>query len=191
MTLSLPLFAALVLFSQDIAAVFGPGFTKSAPIISIVLIGHVVNVCAGSTGIMLSMTGKPFYNLFNSGLLCGINVLLTLLLVPRYGLSGAASAYSLSIILIQLLQLGEVWHLYRLQPYRWDSMKPVICCAGAAAVAFAVQGILPVPHHPLSALLLALFFAGTYAALLLLSGLSPEDRLVLNRIRCKMSNILA
>lgn len=184
MTASLPLFVLIVFFSEQIASFFGSGFKSSAPIMVIVLIGQMVNICTGSTGIILSMTGKAHYNLFNSASLCILNIVLTLLLVPRFGLMGAASAYSVSIVTIQLLQIAEVWRLYRMHPYRLDTFKPVICGLLAASVIYLLkQAVSPSPL--VSIPVLSSVFLACYGALLLIAGLSSDDRVILERVRYK------
>lgn len=183
--MSLPLFALTVSFSEDIASVFGRGFEGSARIMVIVLTGQLFNVCTGSTGIMLSMTGKAFCNLYNSIGLFVLNVVMTLLLVPRFGVVGAASAYAISMALIQVLQIAEVWHFYRMHPYRFDNLKPVASCLISAVLmsylknVFAPVAIWEIP-------IIGAAFLCCYAFFLLLSGLSSDDRLVLEKVRYKL-----
>ena len=185
-TISFPIFALIVFFSKEIVAIFGPGFTASAPIMIILVIGQTFNVGSGSTGIMLSMTGKTLYNLFNSGILCFLNIVLTLVLVSRFGTIGVACAYTISIILIQLLQMGEVWYLYKLHPYRFEHVKPVLSCLGSLAVIHFLRDSLPIANHMMLTVALTVIFLCSYGIFLMLAGVSQDDRMILEKIRHKI-----
>jgi len=185
-TISLPIFALVVFFSKEILTIFGSGFGEAAQIMIIVLIGQIFNVSSGSTGIMLSMTGKTLYNLVNSGALCLVNLVLTLLLVSRFGTIGVACAYSLSIILIQLLQMGEVWYLYRLHPYSLGHVKPILSCICSIIIIYLIKGPLPIAHGLISALTIVVVFLCSYGIFLMLAGLSSDDRMILEKIRHKI-----
>ncbi|MBU4288004.1 MAG: flippase [Proteobacteria bacterium] len=189
-TLSLPLFSLMLLFSKEIVSIFGQGFTESASIIVILLIGQIVNVGTGSTGFMLSMTGKPFYNLFNSGILCALNIILTLLLISRFGIVGAAWANSISIILVQLLQIVEVWYLYKIHPYRLEHLKPLFSCLLAFLIVYFLQDYI-ITANILRLFILTSTFLFSYGIFLALGGLSQEDRMVFEKLRNKLYGKIA
>ena len=190
-TITLPLFALIIFFSQHIVKIFGPDFSESATIMVILLIGHMVNVGTGSSAFMLSMTGKTLYNLFNAGTVCFLNIILSLLLVFQYGIIGIACAYSISLVLIQLLQMGEVWYLYRIHPYRFEHIKPVLSCVFSFVIIYFLEGCLTMQNHVISAILLIFVFLCSYGVFLMLAGLSPDDRMVLEKLRRNISKRMA
>ncbi len=185
-TITLPVFILIVLFSEEIVSIFGPGFAESAQIMIIVLIAQMFNVSSGSTGILLSMTGKTLYNLFNSGTLCVLNIVLTLLLISRFGIIGVAWAYAISIIIIQLLQMGEVWCLYKMHPYSFEHLKPVLSCLVAFLIIRFFENSLFMGHGPISSLVLVIIFVVSYGIFLMLAGVSQDDRMILQKIRHKI-----
>lgn len=187
-TITLPLFSLMVFFSREIASVFGSGFAQSAQIIIILLIAQMVNAASGSTGFMLSMTGKSLYNLFNSAALCAVNIVLALLLVTPFGVVGVACAYSVSIVLIQLLQMGEVWCLYKIHPYRLDHLKPVLSCLFSFVVIHFLRSSVTVSNHILSIMTMVPLFLFSYVSVLVLAGFSSDERMILEKIRHKISS---
>ena len=185
-TITLPIFVLIIFFSKEIVTVFGPGFAESAQIMIILLIGQMFNVSSGSTGIMLSMTGKTLYNLFNSGSLCVLNIVLTSLLISRFDIIGVAYAYTTSIILIQLLQMGQVWYLYKIQPYSLGHLKPALSCLAAFLIIRFFENSLCMVHGLISALVLVVIFVVSYGIFLMLAGVSQDDRMILEKIRHKI-----
>ncbi|MFX0195061.1 MAG: flippase [Candidatus Hodarchaeota archaeon] len=186
-SITLPVFTLIVFFSKEIVSVFGSGFAQSAEIITVLLIGQMANAATGSSALMLSMTGKPLYNLFNSVVLFVLSIVLTIFMIDRFGPIGAAYAYSSSIILVQLIQMGEVWHLYRIHPYTMEHIKPVLSCLFSFLIIRFVENSFPIASPLISIMVLVLIFLCSYGIFLLFAGLSPGDRMVLGKL---LQNIL-
>jgi O-antigen/teichoic acid export membrane protein len=95
---SIPLFIFLFIFANNIALFFNPEFTDTALALRILLVGQLINVCSGSVGFLLNMSGheKIFRNivLVNTVLI----IVLNLILVPFYGIIGGALSSAITII---------------------------------------------------------------------------------------------
>lgn len=90
-----PIFFGLFFFSEEILYLFGKGFVDGTILpLQILLIGQFIHVLFGPTGNILLMCGYEKY-LFYSALI-GVALLLglNLLLVPDYGILGAAIAHA-------------------------------------------------------------------------------------------------
>ena len=183
---TLPMFALMILFSKELLSIFGSGYADSAEVMRILLIGQMVNVGTGSTGFILSMTGKSLFNLVNSGMLCFLNIGLTAVLVVRYGVLGAAWAYTVSIILIQLLQIVEVWYLYKMHPYRYDHLKSILSCFASLAIIYYLKNIINFPNILISTTILSTLFLMGYIMLVVLAGFSPEERMLFEKVQAKV-----
>jgi len=183
---SLPIFMLFTFFSKEILSIFGSGFVAGSLAMMILCAGQMVNTATGSVGFVLMMTGRPFADLLNSGLLCVTNILLNIYLIPRYGIVGAACASAFSITAIQLLRLAEVWCFLRMHPYRWDFFKPLF------SGLFAVSIVTMLSHSVMSTAqifglpILVTLFLLSYVGFLWLLKLSPDDHLVLNCLRRKL-----
>ena len=77
-------------------------------------------------GLMLTMTGHQKIELANSITFGGLNIFLNILLVQIYGILGVAIATGLSLSLINLARLLEVYYLFYLHPYKvFRVLQPV------------------------------------------------------------------
>lgn len=90
--LTLPSFLIFMFLGKDILSFFGPEYSKAYYALAILSLGQLINVGCGSVGYILSMTGneKLVAMCMWAGAL--VNVILNLLLIPAYGLEGAAVA---------------------------------------------------------------------------------------------------
>ena len=83
------------------------------------MLGQFVNIMCGSVGYFLTMTGeqKAFnYIIFMGG---GVNILLNLLLIPKYGIDGAAAASFVSTCLWNIAALKYIKNKYNLYIGYW------------------------------------------------------------------------
>ena len=177
-SITLPICVLMIHYADVIASIFGAGFELSAQVMSIILVGQMVNAASGSSALMLSMTGRPMFMLLNSAVVFILNIGLTLFLLVHIGITGAAYAYSIAVITIQCLQLIEVWYLYKFHPYCLENIKAIIACAVSFAVLSYTMGLeLPDSKnfHPMLSMLI---FGSCYILCLLLAGFSKEDRMI-------------
>jgi O-antigen/teichoic acid export membrane protein len=117
LTLNLPLFLIVLLFSGSILSVFGEDFVGGAVALTVLAWGNLANAATGICGAVLDMTGKTPLKLFNSIILTALTLGLNFLLIPRWGLMGAATAALVARVTVNLLRLAEVFFLYRMLPY--------------------------------------------------------------------------
>ncbi len=102
---TLPFFIIVFFASDLVMSLFGDEFAGNALILQIFLFGQFVNLASGSVGVLLAMTGNEKAmrnNLLITMLIC---VASNLVLVPAYGLVGAAISFSLTMALQNVLLL--------------------------------------------------------------------------------------
>lgn len=109
----------LVLFGRPILRLFGDQFVPGYPVLLVLLVGVAVNAACGSVGLLLQMTNHQRDVLIIAFAGLCLNVLLSLLLIPRYGILGTAIANSAAMVLWNISMLLVV--RYRLG---------VWCCVG-------------------------------------------------------------
>lgn len=103
-------------------------------------------------------------------------VTLSLLLIPPFGLLGAAVANAVGTAINNALPLWQVWRDLGLHPYRWDYWKPISAGIASALIAKFVLVGAAIDPGPRSAFVAAIIIGISYLGLLMLLGLSPEDR---------------
>lgn len=96
--IAIPTFVTLYFFGKSILGLFGDEFTIGYKSMIILSICGVINVIAGSVGLLMSMTGYQIQSayIFLSGSI--INIILNIILIPRFGIEGAAIATGISMV---------------------------------------------------------------------------------------------
>jgi O-antigen/teichoic acid export membrane protein len=102
---ALPIMAVIFLFPSFILGIFGEEFKTGFYALIILTVGQFINAISGSVVSILQMTGKEkvFQNIMVIATL--LNVVLNAVLIPRYGIIGAALANMLSMSLWNLSSL--------------------------------------------------------------------------------------
>ena len=114
---SWPLFLSLAVFGSALLGVFGSGFDQGATALAILSMAMLVNLGTGNVTVVLLMGGKSSWNLLNTAVALVLNVGLNLVLIPRFGMEGAAIAWAVSIIVDNLMALTEVWLFLGMRPF--------------------------------------------------------------------------
>ena len=104
---TLPLVAFLILGGHWCLSLFGPGFTQGQSALTILSLGQLVNAATGAVAVLLTMSGHEKFTAISIGASAIVNVVLNALLIPPWGVVGAATATSTSIVLMNILM--AVW----------------------------------------------------------------------------------
>jgi len=112
MLVSLPVFLVTVLAPKFVLGFFGSGFTSVAPVVVVLCIGKFFSACCGPVGSLLNMTGQqaPMGRIMVVSAV--MNAGLNLLLIPQYGLIGAAVATTVSTIAWNVAATLRVYRTY-------------------------------------------------------------------------------
>lgn len=188
LTLSLPIFALIFFFPDNILSLFGPAFVEGDKALLILMAGQMINVATGSSGLILMMTGKVFVNLINSGIFCVLNIIMNIILIPKYGMIGAAWSSTIAISAIQVCRLVEVWFILKIQPYSRDIMKPVLSSVLASWIFLLVYYLDPGINreHIGFISILCLLYLASYVLFLWFFKFSPEDYIVLRNLKKRL-----
>jgi O-antigen/teichoic acid export membrane protein len=127
---SLPVAGLLWLLGKPILEFIGPNFTIGYHALLILLAANVVHNVFGPVGVLLNMAGHEWTTVRVFAVSVALNAVLNLLLIPRYGLAGAAMGTGVALLLIQVLLTREAWRKLHLpapafqflrQRLRWQS----------------------------------------------------------------------
>jgi len=107
--LTFPAILVVLLCANFILGLFGNDYTSAKSALIVLLIGQAVNALCGSVGVYMNMTGKQV--VFQRILITAfaINVTLNLILIPKYGMLGAAIATSISTIFWNILTTAYIY----------------------------------------------------------------------------------
>jgi O-antigen/teichoic acid export membrane protein len=101
--LSLPLLFILIIFSTELMSIFGSEFKVAGGVLIVLTIGQFVAVVTAATGQALMVTGHECLARNSSLISALLFLILNLVLIPKYGIMGAAIATTLGLIARSIL----------------------------------------------------------------------------------------
>jgi O-antigen/teichoic acid export membrane protein len=145
---SWPLYLSLAAFAPLVLHMFGPAFVAGEAALTIVALAMLVDMGTGNVQLVLLMGGKSSWNLLNMGASLSVNVVLNLVLVPRYGISGAAIAWAASICVDNLASAVEVRFLLGVRTFSSRYLPPLLAAVGCYGVLGALLRLRFGPSLP-------------------------------------------
>jgi O-antigen/teichoic acid export membrane protein len=173
---SIPFFAALVIVPAPLLGLFGSTYREGATALAILAVGQLLNTAAGPLGQIINMTGRQYLSATNNALIAALNFGAAWVLIPRYGMTGAAASTASALTLVNLIKLAEVRILFRLHPFREDSVRPLLAAAIAAAITVPLSMFMDGPSPLVEVLAVGPLLFASYAAAIWALGVSDEDR---------------
>ncbi|TYZ10539.1 oligosaccharide flippase family protein [Hymenobacter lutimineralis] len=157
-----------------------PALQAGTTAVLVLLAARLFDGITGLNGLILVTSPRYRYDLLFNVSLALVTVGLNAVLIPRLGLTGAAVAFLLAIVSINLARTWFVWHSYRMQPF--TVRIPLILLS--AAVAGGAAWLMPAFNSALATMLLrSTVLTIVYAALILLTKSAPEATALLQKFR--------
>jgi O-antigen/teichoic acid export membrane protein len=115
--ISSPILLILFFFPDFLLSMFGDNYTLAKNAFLVLLIAQFFNSITGPSALYLNMTGRQ--KILNSILLISllINVILNVILIPKFGMVGAASATTISFVISKLIASAVVLYLDNVKTY--------------------------------------------------------------------------
>jgi O-antigen/teichoic acid export membrane protein len=170
--LSLPAFIVLIVFPRDLLALFGHAFVAGAAVTVVLAAGKFVDAATGPCAVLLNMSGRPRYNMLANLAALVLNVVLNLVLIPPFGIVGAATAWAVSLVLVNAVRVWYVRRILGTLPFDTGTRRGLVAAAGALAVVLA-------PAHDVLRLAAGV---AVYVGLVLALGLTADDRATLTGV---------
>lgn len=182
-TFNLPVFLVTVMFSESILQLLGQEFAVGAAGLIVLAIGNMFDASTGGCGTMINYTGFSRVTFYNSMVYLISSIILDLLLIPTWGLIGAAWAGALTLIIVNTMRLVEVYVLInRILPFNISFLKPLAAAMLAGGVTYWLRQVVLVEEPIIQLFVLAPVMCALYVLVIIKLKLSHEDRLVVDRI---------
>ncbi|MEQ1912124.1 MAG: oligosaccharide flippase family protein [Vicinamibacterales bacterium] len=174
----LPLVGVLALSGGTVMSLYGPGFRSGALWLALLGVAHGTNAFAGLVETMLMME-RPSLNLLNAGVTVAVQAIAGVMLIPTWGVTGAAMAMCLGFAVQGVLRFVEVKHVFG-WTWPWQSLvRPLVAgtlaIGPAAALRVFVSGWWV---EPTAGLLSVALYVLAWMGL----GADPDDREVYRRL---------
>ena len=148
MALAWPLYLTMIVLAPSLLSFFGPAYQQADTVLVILGASMLVATLVGPVDMVLLMAGKSSWNLLNTIAAIVANVTLNLILIPRYGMTGAAVAWSASILVEQPLAAGAGLAADRPAPVRPRDRSRSRRAPSSVSAASGRCRPAPRPRHP-------------------------------------------
>ncbi len=187
LTANLPVFIVSVLYPAAIMNLFGKSFEAGAAALTIVVFGELASAATGTCGTLIDMSGLNLVKSVNKIFEVGLTLVVNVWMISQWGLMGAAVAYLVSRVSVQLLRVIEVRVILGFQPYNVRILKPIAAAIVAFGVGRGMDLLIPANAGLGQFLLDAFVVAAAYVGVLTLLGISDEDRFVIRHLTSRLS----
>ena len=130
-----PIYLICAIFAPFLLTIFGKQYSSGSDVVVILCLGMLLATACGPVDTVLLMGGRSVWSMVNTGLALAINVVVDLILIPPYGITGAAIGWAISIAVNNLLPLYQVHRFLGIHPFGAGSIR------GAAIAGVVVGGI--------------------------------------------------
>lgn len=189
--LTLPLAVVVLIFSRVFMRVFGHDFEVGWVILVIGALAQLVNCAVGSVGYLLLMSGNEKRLVRIQMVMAVVTVSSCLVLVPRWGMAGAAVAAALGNAGTNAWCLLEVKKLLGVFPYNrgyWRLLVPGVATI-VAAVGLRIA-LRPVRPDILTVVVATAAVYTVFLGTVLITGLEADDRLIAAAIWSRVRSFL-
>jgi O-antigen/teichoic acid export membrane protein len=144
MLLTWPLYLLAMIYGPEVVTIFGPSYRAGGKVMLILAAAMLLATACGQVDMVLIATGRSSWSLANGLLAVGVNVGLDLLLIPRYGITGAAIGWAAAIAATNLIPLAQLAVAARVHPFGRGTLAacalPVLT---VGAIPLVVRAVAP------------------------------------------------
>ena len=189
--LTLPLAIVVIVFARPLMGMFGEEFSSGWVVLVIGTLGQLVNCASGSVGYMLLMSGNQNRLVKIQSVMTAVIITLNILMIPRWGILGAAIAAASTNAISNLWYLREVKKALGISPYNRGYLRLVAPAALVVCTALALRSALPVVQAAWVTIGIAILLCyGALMAGALFTGLSADDRLIVEAVWLRLRSFL-
>ena len=110
---AIPVAMVIILFPELLLNLFGAEYTTGEVLLPVLAIGQLVNALCGPVMYILNMTGKEQVSQKIMIWMSLVNIVLNLVLIPKFGILGAAIATSISMVIWNVIAAVLVYRYYK------------------------------------------------------------------------------
>jgi len=165
------LFCGVIASLYNLMDILPKEYSGGAMVIVIIGLANMFDMVTGINGAIILNSKHYRFDLYSTVLLIIITVILNYLLIPIYGIVGAAIGTGTAIIIYNTLKLFYVWLRFSMQPFQWKMLLIVFIGILSLIIAY----IIPHPaNNYLDILLRSVVVTLTYVLPLWAMNISEE-----------------
>ncbi|MDX1636840.1 MAG: oligosaccharide flippase family protein [Balneolaceae bacterium] len=154
----------------------------------IIIIGFakLIDMGAGLNGQIILNSEHYRFDLYTMILLVLLTAAANYLLIPLFGITGAAIATALSIFFYNLVKYLFVWITFSMQPLRRNALGILLIASGCLLISFQIPFILNVV---VDIAVRSLLITSVFLGLILMFDLSEDVKLVIRRLLVQIKSL--
>lgn len=176
--MTFPAFLIMTLYAEELLTLlFGSEYATAGLALSIVAFGTMFSSALGKIGDILKSAGKTKIIFYNTTINMVLNIGLNILLIPIYGIVGAAIATAGSTVIMNIILALEAWKYEKVQPLSKNMLKTIFSGLTAITITYILfKQVFPIT--PLWAMIPAgITFLGLYTVIFgKIGGLKEYDK---------------
>lgn len=181
--ITLPGFLLLAVFPNALLQnTFGAGYTDGAQVLVIIAMAYFVRAGMGPNSGLLEAVGETDYILRGNVVAAVANVILNFLLLPIFGIIGAAVASFTSYTALNLLYSYRLWRISGLVPMNKHAIAPAaVFAVGGGLAGMLIKNMVDLTANPVLLVGIALVAGVCYVITILgLGGIESGDVMLVN-----------
>jgi O-antigen/teichoic acid export membrane protein len=132
-----PLYLGAATFAPVLLRLFGGGYEEAAPSLVVMSLAMLLVTALGPVDVVLLMGGRSLWSLANGSVALALQIGLSVVLIPRYGVTGASVAVAIGLAYANVAPLVQVRAFLALHPFG----PGVLVAAAAAGISFGGIGL--------------------------------------------------
>lgn len=163
-----------VILSDEIMRVPGDEFAAGAVALVIICVGQIANALSGSVGQINIMTGHSKYELISSIITMVINVILNIILIPIYGINGAALATAFALFTRSAVSFIFMYRKLKIHPFDSSYLYLILALVLSTAVGFFAAQIISV-HFVVKIIISGSIYAAAFMFIVYKTAFKKEE----------------
>jgi O-antigen/teichoic acid export membrane protein len=177
--INLPVFILLIFFpGAAINILFGSEYLTAESALRILAVGGFAGIFVPLLSNIISMSGRSKLLLSNIVIVSIFNLILNIILIPIYGINGAAFSTSLSWIILSVVLFFEVFKIAGFIPLRRRIFSIILSIIVPTTVLYLLKGYVVLNIFGLI-MLVFLFLAIYILSILLFKGFDRNDLMII------------
>lgn len=131
-----PFYLSFIVYSNELMLVFGPDYASGALVLQILSAAMLVATGCGAVDAVLLMAGRSTLTMINAWIALVVNIGLNVVLIPIYGIFGAALAWVSAILVMNVVPLIQVRVTLGVHPFGRPTLLAVM-------IPMTLFGIIP------------------------------------------------
>lgn len=188
--LTLPIFYGMFVFPETtLNLFFGPRYTAASVTLQILAVGFLLDSFFGLNYYTLLSTGNSNFLMICSLTSAILNIILNIILIPPYGMMGAAIASAASFAVIEIYMTVTLYRIYKIHAFT-RSYKKVIIISILLVSLFYIGKNFFEESLLMLVLTLAIFILLYVLSIWFTKSLDKDDIVMLKTIQQRIPNIL-